>query len=91
MAHHGLDLPNIMLNDALINKFGATGLFPKGKIDRLDEGEIRFGIAADHKNNVILINFGKPVTWLGLTADEAIEISNSLRDKGLEIKTKSKH
>jgi hypothetical protein len=90
MSHHASELRDEMLQSALRNSLGATGLFPRGKIDRLDEGQIKFAIAADHATNTILVNFGKPIAWMGLTGDEALEISDSLRDKALEIKTGSK-
>jgi hypothetical protein len=93
MSHHASDFSDEMKLSSEFGDFalGATGNFPRGKIDRLDEGEICFAIAADHKTDTVLINFGKQVVWLGMTADEAIEIANSLRDKAIEIKTKSTH
>ena len=56
--------------------FGATGKFPRGKIDSSDEGELQFGIAAA-KGNVI-INFGKPVVWIGVPPEMAREMAASL-------------
>jgi len=88
MSHHASELRDEMLQQALRDSLGATGKFPRGKITRLDEGQIKFAIAADHATNTVLINFGKAVAWLGMTADEAIEIANALRDKAIEIKTK---
>jgi hypothetical protein len=91
MSHHSMNLSDEMkelfkLDDIL----GATGNFPRGKIDRLDEGQIKFAIAADHKTNTVLINFGKKVIWIGMTADEALEVAESLVNKAMELKTKSK-
>jgi hypothetical protein len=43
---------------------GATGEFPDGKDYSDDEGELQFAIAHDQDN--VLVNFGKPVAWLGL-------------------------
>jgi hypothetical protein len=90
MSHHSSELRDKMLHTALREGLGATGFFPGGKIDRLDEGQLKFAIAADHATNTVLINFGKPIAWLGMTADEALSIANSLRDKAIEIKTKVK-
>jgi len=90
MSHHSLNLDDEMLKFAKENMLGATGQFPRGKINRLDEGQIKFAMAADHETETILINFGKPIAWLGMTADEAIDISNALRDKAVELKIKSK-
>jgi hypothetical protein len=90
MAHHGFDLDENMKQESLEMMLGPTGRFPLGKLSKQDEGEIKIAIAADHNNDKVLMNFGTPVSWMGLTADQAIDISNSLRDKAIEIKTKSK-
>jgi hypothetical protein len=72
--------------------FGATGKFPDGSIDKTDEGEIIFSLSS-HRSKVI-INFGKPVSWLGLDARQAgalavalIQHANSCRDIGSERKS----
>ena len=46
--------------------FGETGKFPEGRLDPSDEGELRFGIAADRDNGVVMLEFGKAVKWLGM-------------------------
>ena len=76
-------------------QFGASGKYPMGKLDKSDEGEITFGIAS-HRGKVI-VNFGKPVAWLGMDAAQAVALAASLlehahrcRDIGREHKTESK-
>jgi hypothetical protein len=91
MAHHGFESDANMKQLAKQMGLGATGNFPMGKFNEEDEGEIKIAIAADHQKNKILLNFGKPISWLGLTPDQAIDISNSLRDKAIELKTNSKY
>lgn len=88
MSHHAGQMSNEMSKAVKDFQLGATGEFPRGKIDRLDEGQIKFAIAADHKTDTVIINFGKKVVWLGMTADEALDIAQSLIKKALEIKTK---
>lgn len=68
--HHG--------NDADI---GATGEFPEGKLNSNDEGEIRFGVALDKEARKVILNFGKPVAWLGMSPGQAIELADLLRKK----------
>jgi hypothetical protein len=75
-------------------KFGATGQYPDGSLDKSDEGEIVFGITS-HRGKVIL-NFGKPVSWLGMDARQAaslaailIQHANQCRDVGDENNTKA--
>lgn len=89
MSHHANTMSDEMSKAMTDYLLGATDKFPRGKIDRLDEGQIRFAIAADHKTDTVLINFGsKPISWLGMTADEAIDVANCLLKKAMEIKTK---
>lgn len=56
--------------------FGATGKFPHGKLHPSDEGELQFGVATDGK--VVLIQFGKPIAWLGLPPDKARALAKVL-------------
>jgi hypothetical protein len=74
--------------------FGATGKFPMGELDKTDEGEIAFGVTS-HRGKVI-INFGKPVAWLGMDARQAGALAATLiqhaarcRDIGEEKKSKA--
>lgn len=62
-------------------KFGATGNFPKGKLNEDDEGAIKIGIAFDPTNQIVRIEFGTPVTWLGLPPEEAIQFANMILAK----------
>lgn len=54
-------------------KLGATGAFPQGKVNRTDEGELRMAISSD--GNIVRLDFGKPVAWLGLPPNEAKELA----------------
>lgn len=76
-------------------QFGATGKFPMGELDKTDEGEIAFGVTS-HRGKVI-INFGKPVAWLGMDARQAgalaatlIQHAQRCRDIGDEQKSQAK-
>ena len=84
MAHHGDDPEAFAdlkkLTDLFAprepNPFGATGKFPQGHLNRDDEGELQFGVANDGEK--VIIKFGKPIAWLGMTADQAIEFGSLL-------------
>lgn len=66
-------------------KVGATGNFPEGKLDETDEGEIGFGIAT--YNNEIIISFGeKPISWIGLTKEQALGLAEYLHNKAKDLK-----
>lgn len=57
-------------------QLGATGLFPDGKFNEFDEGEIRFRAA--HVDGKIVVDFGKPVAWLGMSSNQAKDFARLL-------------
>jgi hypothetical protein len=65
---------------------GATGEYPNGRLNDRDEGEIKIAIAADTANQVVLIDFGKPIVSLGLTGEQAADIAELLHAKALELR-----
>lgn len=67
-------------------RLGATGQFPDGQLAPHDEGEIRFAIAADPSTGKVLIDFGKPVRSLGLTAAQASDLADLLVEKSLKAR-----
>lgn len=77
--HHGDSLPQEVIKELFTkNKFGATGQFPEGKLNLDDEGEIIFGVARDPASGKIIINFNKPVAWIGMSVNQAIDLANCL-------------
>lgn len=66
-------------------KFGATGKFPQGKVHASDEGELQFGIATDREHGVVVLNFGKPVAWLGLPPAIARQLAQALLEHASEL------
>jgi hypothetical protein len=55
---------------------GATGNFPDGKLNESDEGEIMVGVTSAEDR--VILNFGKPVHWIGFTKEQAKQIAESL-------------
>ena len=62
---------------------GATGLFPRGQLHRTDEGEIRIAVTVE-KNTVILA-FGKPTAWIGMSRVEACELADLIKLRASEL------
>lgn len=60
-------------------KLGATGKFPQGKIKKDDQGELRMAIFG--KDGKIIIDFGKELSWIGFSKDEARQLGNLLIEK----------
>lgn len=54
-------------------KLGATGSFPDGKLNKYDEGELR--VAITKSNGKVVIDFGKSVSWVAMTPEEAKNLS----------------
>ncbi len=55
-------------------KLGATGAFPEGKLDRTDEGELRFAISSTG-DGLVRVDFGKPVAWFAISPNQAKELA----------------
>lgn len=84
LSHHGSERMSQQLRD--IMGLGATGNYPNGKLDEHDEGEIKIAITADTANKIVSVDFGKSVTWIGFTPDQARELADMLTDKAFECR-----
>lgn len=74
MSHHGQDKElQRAMSEAMKEVFGE---YPDGKLNPNDEGGI--AVAIGHENGRVVIRFPKPVAWIGFTADQAIEIAETL-------------
>jgi hypothetical protein len=63
--------------------------WPQGRISGEDDGATAFMIAADPSRKVVLITFPKPMNWIGLGVNEAMQLRNMLDEKIGEL-TKAK-
>lgn len=61
-----------------MTKFGPTGEFPEGKLNKDDEGALVIGITYDQKDNLVIIDFGSPVKWFGMRPTQAVEFANTI-------------
>lgn len=59
-------------------KVGPTGKFPEGKLSEEDEGELALSIGCNHENRLVVIDFGKKVTWIGMRPDQAKEFADTI-------------
>lgn len=64
-------------------QFGATDDFPRGKLNSDDEGGLQFGIAI--KDKTVILDFGKPVAWLGMDKATAMQLGALLIDKARQL------
>lgn len=55
---------------------GALGDFPAGAISAQDEGAIQFAIG--EKDGKVVIDFGTPVHWMGMTPQQAADFASTV-------------
>jgi hypothetical protein len=102
MAHHGDDpfaqfpeanrellkqFPKRRLEDPSLGnneELGATGRFPQGKLNDDDAGELQFGVA--HTSEKVVINFGKPIAWVGMDPDQADAFAQLIVQHAMNIR-----
>lgn len=88
MAHHSSETSSDSLRalfaDLAPQRPGPTGAFPLGKLVPEDEGEI--AIAFGHTEGKVVIDFGKPVAWIGFTPEQADQIADTLREHAAKVR-----
>jgi len=62
---------------------GATGDYPRGKLNAADEGGLNIGIAT--VAGALIINFGKPVKWIGLDKATALQLADKIKRRAEEL------
>lgn len=65
------------------DKLGATGGFPRGKLNETDEGELQFTVGEEDGN--VVIRFGSTVSWLGMPPEQAVAFAQVLITKARMI------
>lgn len=91
-SHHGSPHPeNNREMSELLRRFcdqvdkRAKRQYTHGRLSSDDEGSLAMAIAADHRNKIVRIDFGKSVEWLGLPPQEAVALAKLLISKAREI------
>ena len=59
--------------------------YPQGRLSAEDDGETPVGIAADAEHKRVLINYFKPIVWIGLDFEAGLEFLKGLAAKLSEI------
>lgn len=55
---------------------GAIGAHPEGKLTKSDEGAIQFAVG--EKDGKVVLDFGTPVSWIGMSAQDAADLAQTL-------------
>jgi hypothetical protein len=65
-------------------QLGPTGQFPQGQLNPVDEGEIKLAIGVE--DGKVVLNFGKPVAWIGFDWQQALALAESIRQKAHQVR-----
>lgn len=60
---------------------GPTGNYPEGKLNNDDQGELK--IAIGKIEGKIVIDFGKPTTWIGMPVEQAVAFAELIVQKAV--------
>ena len=52
---------------------GSLGDFPEGKLTKTDEGAIQFAVG--EKDGKVILDFGTPVNWVGMSPQQAADLA----------------
>lgn len=97
MAHHGSDpfddpkkLEKFESRNERIRELlnttgfrGALGDFPEGQLTKSDEGAIQFAIGT--KDGKVILDFGTPTAWVGMTPQQAADLGSMLINKARAV------
>jgi hypothetical protein len=91
-AHHGEFSPEEQRKQReLMERFigqvedRAKRNYSQGRIGANDDGDLAMAITADRAKNIVIIDFGKPVTWMGLPPEQVNGLVNLLMQKLREL------
>lgn len=59
-------------------KHGAHGTFSHGKLSQDDEGDCGIAVVADKDKGLVILDFGKDLSWIGLYPKNIRELINLL-------------
>lgn len=66
---------------------GPIGAYPDGMLTKHDEGSIQFAIG--EKDGKVVLDFGAPVAWIGVTPQQAMDIAATLMKRAREAARKT--
>ena len=62
---------------------GAVGAYPDGMLTPKDEGSIQFAIGS--QDGKVVIDFGTPTAWIGMTPQQAMDIASAIIKRVREV------
>jgi len=61
--------------------------YSQGRIGPDDDGDLTYVVRPDAEHEIVRLDFGKPVEWIGLPPQQAIELAQSLIRNARAIST----
>jgi len=55
-----------------------------------DQDKLQLNIGVDEEKNHIILDFGKPIKWIGLRPDTALQVAKTIERKVILLKLKHK-
>lgn len=52
--------------------------YPEGRMGPTDEGELAFAVGIDDRYGTVVVNFNKPVSWMGMSPEDAVKLAQML-------------
>lgn len=102
MSHHGFEPfpgsgeeePGFQKRAALMRELlnttgfrGAIGAYPEGKLNKADEGNIQFAVS--EQDGKVVIDFGTPVAWVGMSPQQAIDFASTVINRARLVARKN--
>ena len=84
MSHHGKELEELSEQFAELSQFQKkiSGEYPDGKLTPTDEGGLAMKVTTfDDK---VVLAFGEPTAWVGMTGDQAAQLGADLIKRAKE-------
>lgn len=82
--HHGKDETERMKELARQLELGPTNHYPEGALNETDEGELKLAIGIE--DGKVVLNFGKPVAWIGLGWQQALALADRLGQMAAQVR-----
>ncbi len=70
-------------SESLNEKLGKTHQHPEGRLTPQDEGAIKFAVGV--KDGKVIIDYGTPVSWIGMPPEQAMELAQLLIKRAQSI------
>lgn len=64
---------------------GPSGDYPNGKLNEDDEGGLFLQVGMDEQNQIVLMDFGAPTAWIGMTPEDALRVAEMLHDRAVQL------